>query len=228
MAAVFLVTNMLKGQVLSALINQNKGLSINVRSMGLPIGAGLGSSAAFSVALSGALLRYKQLFVEQNNGCALSTLPEWTYDLSKEFAVNPSASPFIIPSQQNLEVINKWAYSSEIVIHGTPSGLDNTTSCFGGYIKFSKRPGSRFESLTALPTLNILLTNTLVPRRTADLVAKVGRLYEKHPEIVKPIFDSIEAISQRFLMLCSNQTTTTAVDIELVSGTYTFISHIMD
>ena len=36
-----------------------RGLRIEVKSVGLPIGGGLGSSAAFSVALSGALLRLR-------------------------------------------------------------------------------------------------------------------------------------------------------------------------
>ena len=31
------------------------------------------------------------------------------------------------PSERQLELINAWAYSSEVVIHGEPSGLDNTT-----------------------------------------------------------------------------------------------------
>lgn len=49
--------------------------------------------------------------------------------------------------------------------------------------------------------MHVLLTNTKVPRRTSDLVAKVGALYSTHPEIVQPIFNSIEAITMKFLEL---------------------------
>ncbi|CAN0281519.1 unnamed protein product, partial [Hapterophycus canaliculatus] len=36
------------------------------------------------------------------------------------------------------ERINAWAFAGETVLHGTPSGLDNTVSCYGGAIKFIK------------------------------------------------------------------------------------------
>lgn len=42
------------------------------------------------------------------------------------------------PSSSELELINSWAYAGETVLHGTPSGLDNTVSCYGGAIKFVK------------------------------------------------------------------------------------------
>lgn len=32
---------------------------------------------------------------------------------------------------KDVEVINRWAFLSESIIHGNPSGLDNTISCHG-------------------------------------------------------------------------------------------------
>ncbi len=194
MATLYLIS-----QILKDFIPKDSGVIIKVRSVGLPIGAGLGSSAAFSVALSGALFRFKQLIIEKHLGHQM--LEIWKHDisdLSKPVQTNLS---YTIPPQEALEVINQWAYAAEVVIHGSPSGLDNTTSCFGGAVKFSKRPGAGFTKLKFLPNITILLTNTLVPRRTSDLVAKVGNLYKKYPEIVKSIFDAIENISQHFLRL---------------------------
>ena len=40
------------------------------------------------------------------------------------------------PSCQ-LDVINEWALQCEKLLHGTPSGVDNCVSCFGGVIRFS-------------------------------------------------------------------------------------------
>ena len=47
--------------------------------------------------------------------------------------------------------------------------------------------------------MNILLTNTKSPRKTKLLVKQVRELNESLPTCVKPIFESIEAISQEFL-----------------------------
>lgn len=90
--------------------------------------------------------------------------------------------------------------AAEVVIHGEPSGLDNTTSCFGGAVRLNRSLG-RFETLPHLPSMNILLTNTKSPRKTKLLVKKVRELNEALPLCVKPIFESIEAISQEFLQM---------------------------
>lgn len=42
------------------------------------------------------------------------------------------------PPPCELERINAWAFAGETVLHGTPSGLDNTVSCYGGAIRFVK------------------------------------------------------------------------------------------
>lgn len=59
----------------------------------------------------------------------------------------------------------------------------------------------RFETLPHLPAMNILLTNTKSPRKTKLLVKQVRELNEALPLCVKPIFESIEAISQEFLKM---------------------------
>ncbi|XP_043571190.1 mevalonate kinase-like [Chiloscyllium plagiosum] len=49
--------------------------------------------------------------------------------------------------------------------------------------------------LSSVPTLRILLTNTKVPRSTKVLVAGVKDKLNKLPSIIKPVLDSIDAIS---------------------------------
>merc|ERR1712025_609806 len=100
----------------------------------IPLGAGLGSSAALSVCLSagltGVLHQVKSL--EKNIFNHLSNTAK--------------------------KDVCRLAFLSEKILHGTPSGIDNSVSTYGGLCKFSD------GILTPLPspptTLSILLVNT--------------------------------------------------------------------
>lgn len=87
----------------------------------LPIGAGLGSSAAFSVCLSSALLYL--------NGHL------------------PLPSAQVVPSStvsaEHVHLVNAWALVGEKILHGNPSGVDNSVSTLGSALCFtkSKYPG---------------------------------------------------------------------------------------
>jgi len=145
------------------------GTEIIVRSQDLPVGAGLGSSAAFSVALVAALF-----------GLSLHTpLP-----------VNSK------PSSRQLEVINQYAFYSEILLHGTPSGIDNAVSTYGKAICYTKGDGNVLTEHLEMPPLNIMLTHTHVPRSTKTLVAAVRAMYEKHTQVVQGMLDSMGAIAR--------------------------------
>ncbi|KAJ1412256.1 GHMP kinase [Ochromonadaceae sp. CCMP2298] len=165
------------------------GLYMRVQSRGLPIGAGLGSSAAFSVAVAAAalLLQAKLAPAGAKNAQLLGTLD--TLDAGH-----------VVPSLEALGTINEWAYASEILLHGSPSGLDNTTSCFGGLVRFSRKGTEQFKTIST-PALHFLLVNTRVPRSTRQLVGAVRSLHDAHPSVVLPILDSVEQISLKFLQL---------------------------
>ncbi|XP_041642587.1 mevalonate kinase isoform X2 [Cheilinus undulatus] len=124
----------------------------------LPTGAGLGSSAAYSVCLAAALL------------CASGAIPtplkEW--DHSARWC------------QEDLELINSWAFQGEMIIHGNPSGVDNAVGTWGGMLRFL---AGKIIPLSRVPLLRILLTNTKVPRST------------KFPSIMTPVLDSVDAVS---------------------------------
>ncbi|XP_029999700.1 mevalonate kinase [Sphaeramia orbicularis] len=136
----------------------------------LPTGAGLGSSAAYSVCLSAALL------------CASGAIPaplkEWDHTARW--------------CQEDLELINSWAFQGEMIIHGNPSGVDNAVGTWGGMLRFL---AGKIIPLSRVPLLRILLTNTKVPRSTKVLVARVKDKINKFPTIMIPVLDSVDAIS---------------------------------
>ncbi|XP_045889984.1 mevalonate kinase isoform X3 [Micropterus dolomieu] len=136
----------------------------------LPTGAGLGSSAAYSVCLAAALL------------CASGAIPtplkEW--DQTARWC------------QEDLELINSWAFQGEMIIHGNPSGVDNAVGTWGGMLRFL---AGKIIPLSRVPLLRILLTNTKVPRSTKVLVARVKDKINKFPSIMTPVLDSVDAIS---------------------------------
>ena len=173
--------------------NGRGGVCIDVKSKGLPVGAGLGSSAAFSVALSGAILKLRQeLFGPKDN-------------IEVEAGPGPvmggeSSGRGRCPPHNLLPRINSSALFCERIMHGKVSGLDNSTCCYGGAMRYDGKTGS-FEVLNKLPDIRILLTDTKVPRRTKEQVANVRLLFASLPAVIQPIFASIDAITQRFLQI---------------------------
>ena len=171
-------------------------LKLWVRSKDLPVGAGLGSSAAFSVALVATLIRWKQRSLNTEN---------------------TESSKTTQPAASDLQEINKFAYASEILLHGTPSGLDNAVSTHGGALWYTKDihsktkitnnsakdlteqerkqvSDSNMTSLSSFPTLQLLLVHTHVPRSTKALVAGVRTLYNRHTSVMEPLLDAMGAL----------------------------------
>ncbi|XP_028102402.1 mevalonate kinase-like [Camellia sinensis] len=75
----------------------------------LPLGSGLGSSAAFCVSVSAALLA-----------------------LSESVNLDFGHQGWLMFGENELELVNKWAFEGEKIIHGKPSGIDNTVRCRQG------------------------------------------------------------------------------------------------
>jgi mevalonate kinase len=97
------------------------GVTIAIQAATLPVAAGLGSSAALSVATAAALL-------------------ELYFILDKRSIIDVEQSPVEIddarfgvgkhPVEALRPLINDWAFCAETLFHGNPSGLDNTVSTF--------------------------------------------------------------------------------------------------
>src|SRR5262249_16938161 len=86
----------------------------------------------------------------------------------------------------------------ELIIHGNPSGVDNTVATNGHAAMFQRKDYSKPPDVTIIrdfPELPLLLVDTCQPKSTAAQVAKVGALKKKHPAVVDGILDSIDAIT---------------------------------
>ncbi|CAO1629136.1 unnamed protein product [Parajaminaea phylloscopi] len=154
----------------------------------LPISAGLGSSASYGACLASSLL-YSHGHLEVPSAST-----------SKDQLPNGHAA-----------LINKYAYLSEQVLHGNPSGVDNSVAVYGGCLAFTRARAPRnalsensLRLLKGVDEKRLLLTNTGVPRDTKQLVAGVQAALDAKPEEVNGTFDSIQSIGDAAATLLSD------------------------
>ncbi|KAB5528257.1 hypothetical protein PHYPO_G00138210 [Pangasianodon hypophthalmus] len=97
-------------------------------------------------------------------------------------------------SEQELELINNWAFQGEKIIHGNPSGVDNAVGTWGGFLRYH---AGKITPLSRVPTLRILLTNTkkyhAVPNSSFP---KVKDRINQYPSVMAPVLESVDAVSQ--------------------------------
>ncbi|KAJ8378253.1 hypothetical protein AAFF_G00244570 [Aldrovandia affinis] len=172
------------------------GLTMSVWSE-LPTGAGLGSSAAFSVCVAAALLSAKGTITSPLG--SLEHTARW--------------------SEEEMELVNAWAFLGEKIIHGNPSGVDNAVSTWGGILRYH---AGKITPLSRVPMLRILLTNTKVPRSTKVLVAGVKDKLNKFPSIMNPVLESIDAVS------CTCQQTLTEMASKPTPEHYDVLEELID
>lgn len=196
---LFLAAAMFRPQLRSGSI---QGLHIAITKSTLPVAAGLGSSAALSTAASASLLdcwcRHPACGALGEGG--LLSLPP----AHPSSTGAPQAGADAVPPASALQAVNEWAYASECLFHGSPSGLDNTVSCLGGALTYSRTPGQaqvHVAPMPGLPPLRLLVANTKVPKETGKLVAGVRALHDAYPAVIKPIIAAIQAIADEVLAL---------------------------
>ncbi|TFY60028.1 hypothetical protein EVG20_g7572 [Dentipellis fragilis] len=171
---------------------ERPSFNFSVRST-LPVGAGLGSSASFSVCVATALLLLHQRI-------DLPGLPPPTREPHNDDPGHIHVShrgrraiPHTIA-----EEANRWAFVAEKVLHGNPSGVDNSVAVFGGALAYT-RPGfarkGGMEAISGFKSLRFLLTDSRVPRDTKRLVAGVSAKKLEEPEIVGRILEAIQSIT---------------------------------
>ncbi|KAF9490783.1 cystathionine beta-lyase [Pleurotus eryngii] len=175
------------------LARDRPSLNFTARST-LPVGAGLGSSASFSTCSAMALLLIHRRI-------SLPTIPKPAR--ASDSPNDPGHIHFSHEGRKAItpaiaEEVNRWAFVAEKILHGNPSGVDNSVAVFGGALAYTRagfgKP-SGMEGIQGFKSLRFLLTNSKVPRDTKRLVAGVGQKKLEEPELVNGILDAIQAIS---------------------------------
>jgi mevalonate kinase len=102
----------------------------------------------------------------------------------------------------SLHAINSIAFECEKLMHGNPSGADNSTSCFGGLIWFEKsQPIITLKEISKLE--NFMFVMTKKPEKsTGELVEIVRNLmkFQKEPkmkEIEKMTYEMKEVLAKK-------------------------------
>lgn len=131
----------------------------------LPVGAGVGSSASFSVCIASALLYKYNAFNSIN------------VDFSDKDVKN---------------LINQWAFLSEKILHGNPSGVDNAVCTYGGALQYNTGTMTHIQEFK---TMKFLLVDTKTLKNTKFQVENVKLRYDKFPEPMKMAMDAIHNIS---------------------------------
>ncbi|KAL4002556.1 GHMP kinases N terminal domain family protein [Acanthocheilonema viteae] len=140
----------------------------------LPSCVGLGSSGAYCVCVTAALLQTAGL------------IP------APSIPVNDEGS--LTWEDHHLDMIRKWSAAAESLIHGRASGLDAAVCTYGGVACF--KPGTCIQHLRNLPDLRVILVNSRVERNTSRMVQTVKERLKKFPDVVESIFNAIDAISR--------------------------------
>ena len=133
---------------------EDAGIEVDVRSE-IPSAAGLGASAAFSVAAVRAL---------SGLGAGLG----WMGDEG-------------LPAREITDQdVFRIALEAEKVAHGTPSGIDPFLATYRGLVWFEKGPPLRSEPIAAPDAMDLVVGLTEERGDTAEMVARVRALGKRH------------------------------------------------
>ncbi|MBA7671755.1 Galactokinase [subsurface metagenome] len=98
------------------------------------------------------------------------------------------------------EKINEAAYEGEKAYHGTPSGIDNTASTYGGLIWFVKNLSggkNTMDFLQSLKKMLLTIANSGITASTTEVVADVRRLKETNSEEFEKILNEYKSLSEK-------------------------------
>jgi hydroxymethylglutaryl-CoA reductase len=94
------------------------------------------------------------------------------------------------------EEVNEIAYDCEKLAHGTPSGVDNTLSCYGEPMLFQNAGGLKVEQLSLKEPLPMVVGFSHQSGPTHEQVAGVRARFERDSERYNALFDQIDELGK--------------------------------
>jgi mevalonate kinase len=86
----------------------------------------------------------------------------------------------------SIDEINHFGWQGEFAYHGTPSGVDNTASTYGGLILYHIKNGEKtWERINLKQPIEVVLGNSGVTADTSKLVVYIQAQQKKDPELFK-------------------------------------------
>jgi mevalonate kinase len=88
--------------------------------------------------------------------------------------------------QLSIEEINHFGWEGEFAYHGTPSGVDNTASTYGGLLLYQIKNGQKtWQRINLKQPVEVVLGNSGVTADTSKLDAHVESQEQKDPKLFK-------------------------------------------
>lgn len=95
------------------------------------------------------------------------------------------------------EEISSMAFESEKMIHGNPSGIDNSIATWGGLLVFEDGNIEKKELTHKMP---LIIINSKIARDTKRLVASVAMLKENHDRVMGSLLTTMGTITQQVII----------------------------
>lgn len=93
------------------------------------------------------------------------------------------------------EEVWRLSFESEKIVHGTPSGIDNTLATYGRFLLFKKGDPPFMQDMVVPKPLRIVIGLTWVESLTAKMVARVRAAWERNKRLYNNIFNEIDMLT---------------------------------
>jgi len=91
------------------------------------------------------------------------------------------------------ETLNRLAFETERLMHGNPSGIDNTVIVYEHPILFRK--GEPIEFVYPSKNLHFLIADSGIKKATADTVAYLALQRERNPQLIEAVLAEIGSVA---------------------------------